>query len=120
MDQPTTAPGPVVERTTALALEEKRKLKKSLRRFDMVFFTVCAFVGLDTLGTVASNGGGLRIGVSGVGPTAVRARAAEQSRNPDDVLRDVEPVDDAVASAEYRRKMLPVLLRRALDQLETA
>ena len=25
-------------------------------RFDMVFFTVCAFVGLDTLGTVASNG----------------------------------------------------------------
>ena len=29
---------------------------KSLRRFDMVFFTVCAFVGLDTLETVASNG----------------------------------------------------------------
>ncbi len=45
-----------LEQTTALALEEKRKLIKSLRRFDMVFFTVCAFVGLDTLGTVASNG----------------------------------------------------------------
>src|ERR1700741_5148482 len=45
-----------VEQTTALALEEKGKLIKSLRRFDMVFFTVCAFVGLDTLGTVASNG----------------------------------------------------------------
>src|SRR5881409_4299212 len=44
------------ERTTALALQEKGKLIKSLRRFDMVFFTVCAFVGLDTLGTVASNG----------------------------------------------------------------
>jgi len=44
------------ERTTALALHEKGKLIKSLRRFDMVFFTVCAFVGLDTLGTVASNG----------------------------------------------------------------
>ena len=42
--------------TTALALEERSKLIKSLRRFDMVFFTVCAFVGLDTLGTVASNG----------------------------------------------------------------
>jgi len=39
-----------------LALVEKTKLIKSLRRFDMVFFTVCAFVGLDTLGTVASNG----------------------------------------------------------------
>ena len=45
-----------LEQTTALALEEKSKLIKSLRRFDMVFFTVCAFVGLDTLGTVASNG----------------------------------------------------------------
>ena len=45
-----------VEHTTALALQEKGKLIKSLRRFDMVFFTVCAFVGLDTLGTVASNG----------------------------------------------------------------
>src|SRR5437016_1193937 len=45
-----------VERTTTLALQEKGKLIKSLRRFDMVFFSVCAFVGLDTLGTVASNG----------------------------------------------------------------
>src|SRR5262249_20776518 len=46
----------VVERTTALAVKERGKLMKSLRRFDMVFFTVCAFIGLDTLGTVASNG----------------------------------------------------------------
>ena len=43
-----------VEQTTALAVEEKRKLIKSLRRFDMFFFTVCAFVALDTLGSVAS------------------------------------------------------------------
>ena len=68
----------------------------------------------------ATDGEGLRIGISGVGGVAVRARVAEQSRNPDDVLQDVQPVDDAVASAEYRRKMLPVLLRRALDQLGTA
>src|SRR5713226_8241494 len=46
----------LTERTTALALQEKAKLVKSLRRFDMVFFTICAFVGLDTLGTVAKNG----------------------------------------------------------------
>jgi glutamate:GABA antiporter len=45
-----------VEHTTAFALAEKSKLIKSLRRFDMVFFTICAFVGLDTLGLVASNG----------------------------------------------------------------
>jgi len=46
----------IAEQTTSFALVEKSKLIKSLRRFDMVFFSVCAFVGLDTLGTVASNG----------------------------------------------------------------
>ena len=66
----------------------------------------------------AEAGGELRIGISGVGPVAVRSRAVEQSRNPDDVLKDVEPVSDAVASADYRRKMLTLLVRRALDQLE--
>jgi amino acid transporter len=45
-----------IEQTTTLAVEEKAKLIKSLRRFDMVFFTICAFVGLDTLGQVAHNG----------------------------------------------------------------
>src|SRR5215210_8346129 len=44
------------DRTTSLALEEKSHLKKSLRGFDMVFFTVCALVGLDILGTIASFG----------------------------------------------------------------
>jgi glutamate:GABA antiporter len=44
------------EETTTLALQERSKLQKSLRRFDLLFFTVCAFVGLDTLGLVASNG----------------------------------------------------------------
>jgi amino acid transporter len=52
----TTTYEPRLEETTELALHEKGKLIKSLRRFDMVLFTVCAFVGLDTLGTVASNG----------------------------------------------------------------
>jgi amino acid transporter len=47
---------PDTEQTTTLALQEKSKLQKSLRRFDLFFFTVCAFVGLDTLGLVASNG----------------------------------------------------------------
>jgi CO/xanthine dehydrogenase FAD-binding subunit len=69
---------------------------------------------------VCETADGLRVGISGVCPTAVRARSVEQSRNPDDVLKDVDPVTDALASADYRRKMLPVLLRRALDQLESA
>jgi amino acid transporter len=45
-----------VETTTALALEEKHKLIKSLRQIDMILFTVCALVGVDTLGTVAGYG----------------------------------------------------------------
>ncbi len=45
-----------VERTTAAAVEEKTKLQKHFGRFDMFFFLVCTLVGLDTIGTVASNG----------------------------------------------------------------
>src|SRR5215469_8569153 len=45
-----------VERTTTLAVHEKKKLIKSLRRFDMLLFLVCAIVGLDTLGQVSSYG----------------------------------------------------------------
>jgi len=69
---------------------------------------------------VCESGDGLRIGVAGVGGPAVRARSAEQSRNPDDIVKDVQPVDDAVASAEYRKQVLPILLRRVLDQLESS
>jgi len=46
----------LVEHTTSLALQEKKKLIKSLRRFDLLLFLVCAIVGLDTLGQVSSYG----------------------------------------------------------------
>jgi CO/xanthine dehydrogenase FAD-binding subunit len=69
---------------------------------------------------ICSSGDGIRVGVSGVGPAAVRCRSVEQSRNAEDVLKDVEPVDDAVATADYRRRMLVVLVRRALDELENS
>ncbi len=51
-----TAGSASATRTTTLAAEEKLKLIKSLRRFDMLFFTVCAIVGLDTIGQVSSYG----------------------------------------------------------------
>src|SRR5262252_2808998 len=35
---------------------EKRTLKKSLFRFDMIFFTICAIVALDTIGQSSSYG----------------------------------------------------------------
>jgi len=49
------AAGPV-EHTTSLAVQEKKKLIKSLRRFDMLLLLICAIVGLDTLGQVSSYG----------------------------------------------------------------
>jgi aerobic carbon-monoxide dehydrogenase medium subunit len=67
---------------------------------------------------VAERDGELRVGVAGVGPTAVRCPSVESSRDPADVLADVEPVDDAVASAAYRQQVLPLLVRQALERLE--
>jgi carbon-monoxide dehydrogenase medium subunit len=64
------------------------------------------------------DGSELRVAVTGVGPTAVRCRIVEQSRDPADVLKDVAPIDDAVASAAYRETVLPKLVAEALDQLE--
>src|SRR5262245_34693043 len=66
----------------------------------------------------ARTGGELPVAVSGAGPQAVRSRAVEESGDADRVLDDVIPHDDALASAWYRSKVLPVLVRRALDDLE--
>jgi len=68
----------------------------------------------------ARTGGELRVAISGAGPTAVRSRAVESSGDPERVTRDVAPHDDALASSWYRSRVLPVLVRRALDDLEAA
>jgi carbon-monoxide dehydrogenase medium subunit len=62
-------------------------------------------------------GGSLRVAVGGAGPAAVRCTSVESTGNPEDVLEDVTPGDDALASAWYRARMLPVVVRRALAQL---
>ena len=69
--------------------------------------------------TVASDG--VRIALGGVAPTPVRALAAEQALAGGDIERAAElsveaadPFDDAFASAWYRRRVLPVHVRRAL------
>ena len=55
MSVPDASPADL-EQSTQMALEEKQKLIKSMRRFDMLFFTICALVGLDTLGQVSGYG----------------------------------------------------------------
>jgi CO/xanthine dehydrogenase FAD-binding subunit len=72
----------------------------------------------------ARAGGKVRLAVSGAGPRAVRLARAEEAFAGGDAdaagaaaLQDVQPQDDALASAWYRSKTLPVLVRRALAQL---
>jgi len=62
--------------------------------------------------------GELRLAATGAGPQAVRLRAAEQSGKPGDALADADPQDDAIASAWYRREVLPGLVAKALAQLD--
>ena len=38
--------------------EERKKMRKVLTRFDIVFFTVAAFISLDTIAVTAAYGGG--------------------------------------------------------------
>ena len=45
------------EVTTQATLEEKKKLRKEFNYFDMIFYTVAAIIGIDTLGAVSSSGG---------------------------------------------------------------
>ncbi len=69
--------------------------------------------------------GTVRLAVTGAGTDGQRLPSAE-SKVPDPAaageaaLADVTPHDDALASAWYRSKTLPVLVRRALTQLEEA
>lgn len=62
--------------------------------------------------------GELRLAATGAGAGAVRLRAAEQSGDPADALEDADPQDDALASAWYRRRVLPGLVAQAISQLD--
>jgi CO/xanthine dehydrogenase FAD-binding subunit len=94
---------------------ERRTTGDGLRRRHAHSYAIAAVVG-----AVRADTSELRLAAAGVAPTAVRLRTVEQSRDPEDVLKDVEPVDDAVATAAYRRAILPKLVREALDRLEHA
>jgi carbon-monoxide dehydrogenase medium subunit len=74
--------------------------------------------------------GGARLALAGVGGTPVRARGAEatlagNSASPElfrdaaeTAAREVEPIGDIHGDAAYRRDLVRVLTRRALEQTE--
>ena len=83
---------------------------------DYSALTLCVTRGAD--GTV-------RLAVAGVDGPAVRLPSAEAKADDPDAageaaLADVTFADDALASAWYRQRTLPVLVRRALSELQEA
>ena len=67
--------------------------------------------------------GAVRLAATGGGSWGVRLPSAEASADEPEragaaALADVDPRDDALASAWYRKKVLPVLVRRVLTELE--
>ena len=94
------------------------------RHGDFAIVAAAAAVTLDAGGAVAA----ARVALGGVGPTPIRARAAEQAltgQRPTKALLAeaaatvpalTDPPDDIHASAEYRREMSAVFTRRALTQ----
>jgi carbon-monoxide dehydrogenase medium subunit len=72
-----------------------------------------------------TSSGGVRVAVGGAGPRALRLQSVEQAlaggASPADAAaratEDVQPQDDALASAAYRKKVLPLLVERALNEL---
>jgi carbon-monoxide dehydrogenase medium subunit len=90
----------------------------SVRRPHAHAYTILAVSG-------ARTGGELRLAVTGAAPHAVRLTSVERAlAEGADVgtaaaraIDDVSPADDALASAWYREKTLPVLLTRVLNEL---
>jgi CO/xanthine dehydrogenase FAD-binding subunit len=86
-----------------------------------------AYVGLDrphthdytalSVSGARSADGTVRLAATGAGSHGQRLPSAEGG-DAQAALNDVSPHDDALASAWYRTKVLPVLVRRVLDQLK--
>jgi aerobic carbon-monoxide dehydrogenase medium subunit len=102
-----------------VAFEEPRRASfASVRRPHAHAYTILAV-------TAAETAEGIRVALTGAGPTAIRARSVEAAladgasaeEAAQTVLADAEPRDDALASKWYRERTLPVLVRRALDNL---
>jgi len=72
----------------------------------------------------ARSGGQTRVAVTGAGPHGLRCPSVEQALAAGadaataaaKVLDDVDPPDDALASAWYRKRILPTLVQRAIEE----
>ena len=74
------------------------------------------YTALSVSGARAADGT-VRLAATGAGSHGQRLTSAEGG-DAEAALKDVSPHDDALASAWYRSKVLPVLVRRVLDELK--
>jgi CO/xanthine dehydrogenase FAD-binding subunit len=96
----------------------KRAAAAAVRRPHAHAYSVLAVAAAETAN-------GVRVAILGAAPRAVRATSVEQAlaggvaatEAAAKALDDVEPQDDALASAWYRRQVLPGLVERALEEL---
>lgn len=98
--------------------------KIALRPSDIPFVGTAAMVTLEADGRTCA---GVRIALGGVAPTTIRSQAAESTlrgRELTDALivhagetamDDADPISDTNASAEYRRDLVPVAVRRVVS-----
>jgi len=98
--------------------EPKRSGSAAARRPHAHAYTILAVCAAET-------SAGLRVGLSGAGRHGLRARSVEDAlaggasaeEASQKVLDDAQTQDDALASAWYRQRLLPILVHRALDDL---
>jgi CO/xanthine dehydrogenase FAD-binding subunit len=113
------ASGPEGRLLVEIELEEPTRAASAVvRRPHAHAYTVLAVCASET-------SKGVRVGITGAGPHGVRAPSVEKAlaggasteEAAQKVLDDVDLQDDALASAWYRSRTLPVLVQRALDDL---
>jgi CO/xanthine dehydrogenase FAD-binding subunit len=113
------ASGPGGRLVVAIDVDEpKRAAAAAVRRPHAHAYTVLAVAAAETAD-------GVRIAIAGAGPRAIRATSVEQAlaggaaagEAAKKALDDVQPLDDAIATAWYRQQVLPALVERALDDL---
>jgi aerobic carbon-monoxide dehydrogenase medium subunit len=76
------------------------------------------------VGVAVATNGGPRVALTNMGPTPIRATAVEETlaggADPAtaaaQATEGTQPVDDPFASADYRRHLAPILVRRALEE----
>jgi carbon-monoxide dehydrogenase medium subunit len=76
------------------------------------------------VGVAVAVNGGPKVALTNMGPTPIRATAveaalaegADAATAAEQATEGTDPIDDAFATAEYRRSLAPILVRRALEE----